>query len=41
MKGNFKLDAFCAFRKCHVFEMILCLMNSKEKIMGVKKNGKR
>jgi hypothetical protein len=40
MKGNFKLDALCAFKKCFVSEMILCLMKSKEKILWVKKTGK-
>jgi hypothetical protein len=41
MKGNLRLEALCNFRKCYVSDMILCLMNSREKNLGVRKIGRR
>jgi hypothetical protein len=41
IKGNLRLEALHNFRKLSVSDIILCLMNSREKILGVRKIGNR
>jgi hypothetical protein len=41
MKGNLSLHALCSFRKSYVSDMILCVINSREKTLGVRKIGRR
>jgi hypothetical protein len=38
IKGNLRLEALHNFRKLFVSDIILCLMNSRAKILGVRKN---
>jgi DNA-binding Xre family transcriptional regulator len=41
IKGNLRLEALCNFRKCSVSDIIFFIMNSKAKILGVRKIGNR
>jgi DNA-binding Xre family transcriptional regulator len=41
IKWNLRLEALCNFGKCFVSDIILYLMNSREKTLGVKKIGNR